>query len=387
MECLGDLVLVSRDKSRRQEPSKQLTKVYILCEYCSVRQGMFHSESPELRVHDEDCYICQGLMNQLDSIVGNIITAIDRRYEFGTFLIGASLPTEIYEREDELRAKFKIHGEESIKNQLTRILRLKFAKLTTAELDYLLPDLVVNLLIQNKNEIKININSRALLLAGRYTKKCRGIVQKQTKCHECRGKGCNSCDNSGLSGYDSIEGIIAKYLMAITKGESPRFTWVGSEDRQSLVLGKGRPFFVSISNPKKRKFKEIVKVDNPCISASVTDKFTQVTIGPPLKFVTKTRILVSSSQSPSPKEYNNLKTLNGVNVSFHSKSRVVIKKIYSAYMDECASNEFYLTIVADGGLAIKQFVEGREYMKPTVSELLSTNCECILFDVLDVWLR
>jgi tRNA pseudouridine synthase 10 len=387
MECSGDLVLVSRGKSRTLEASKQLAKVYILCRNCSVRQGVFQSKSADLRVYEEDCYICQGLMHQVDSIVGNIIMAIDGRYEFDTFLIGASMPTEIYEREDELRAKFKIHGEESIKNQLTRMLRLRFANLTTTELDYLVPDLLINLLIQNKNEIRINISSRNLLLAGRYIKKCRGMLQKQTKCHECSGKGCNFCGNSGLSGYDSIEGVIAKYLMAITNGERLRFTWIGSEDRQSLVLGKGRPFFVSISDPKKRKLNEILKIDNPCISASVTDKFKQVTIGPALKFVTKTRILVSSSQTLSPKEYKSLKTLNGCNVSFHSKSGIAIKKIYSAYIDECASNYFYLTIIADGGLAIKQFVEGREYMKPTVCELLRTNCECILFDVIDVWLR
>ena len=383
--------MVSRGKSRALEASKQLTRVYILCRNCSIRQGAFQSESANLLAYEEDCYICQGLMHQLDSIVGNIIRAIDGRYEFDTFLIGASVPTEIYEREDELRAKFKIHGEESIKNQLTRMLRLRFASLTTTELDYLMPELLINLLIQNKNEIKININSRNLVLAGRYVKKCRGIVQKQTRCHECSGKGCNFCDNSGLSGYDRIEGVIAKYLMAITNGERLRFTWVGSEDRQSLVLGKGRPFFVSISDPKKRKLKEILKVDNPCISASVTDKFKQVTIGTALKFVTKTRMLVSSSQTVSPKEYKNLHTLNGCNVSFHGKSRVAVKKIYYAYIDEsadeCAFNCFYLTIIADGGLAIKQFVEGREYMKPTVSELLRTNCECVLFDVLDVWLR
>src|SRR3712207_8428984 len=46
----------------------------------------------------------------------------------------------------------------------------------------------------------------------------------------------NTCNYSGLSGYDSVEGIIANELVQITRGQTPKFTWIGSEDRSSLVL-------------------------------------------------------------------------------------------------------------------------------------------------------
>jgi tRNA U54 and U55 pseudouridine synthase Pus10 len=36
---------------------------------------------------------------------------------------------------------------------------------------------------------------------------------------------------------------------------------------------------------------------------------------------------------------------------------------------------------------IKQFVGGREYTKPSVSEIIGSRCECISFDILDVYIQ
>jgi tRNA U54 and U55 pseudouridine synthase Pus10 len=44
-------------------------------------------------------------------------------------------------------------------------------------------------------------------------------------------------------------------------------------------------------------------------------------------------------------------------------------------------------LVAEGGLAIKQFVEGREYISPNVSTAANLQCECLFFDILDVWIK
>lgn len=73
-------------------------------------------------------------MNQLDSIVEKIIESVENKYEFKTFLLGASLPAPLYEREDQIRARFKIRGKESIKKELTKELRIKFIKITKKKL-------------------------------------------------------------------------------------------------------------------------------------------------------------------------------------------------------------------------------------------------------------
>jgi tRNA pseudouridine synthase 10 len=71
-------------------------------------------------------------------------------------------------------------------------------------------------------------------------------------------------------------------------------------------------------------------------------------------------------------------------VSFENKSKRGIKSIHSVRVRQLDSNQFILTIVADGGLMIKQLVGGEEYMKPNISEILGAKCECIMFDILNV---
>jgi tRNA pseudouridine synthase 10 len=79
-----------------------------------------------------------------------------------------------------------------------------------------------------------------------------------------------------------------------------------------------------------------------------------------------------------------LNSLAGTEVSFESRSKMTTKKIYSAGARQIDGNNFTLTVVADGGLMIKQFVGGEEYMKPNISEILGSKCECVTFDILDV---
>jgi tRNA U54 and U55 pseudouridine synthase Pus10 len=50
-------------------------------------------------------------------------------------------------------------------------------------------------------------------------------------------------------------------------------------------------------------------------------------------------------------------------------------------------NRFLLTLLADGGLAIKNFVSGQQYTTPNVSAIVGDQCESVLFDVSDVRLR
>ena len=97
-----------------------------------------------------------------------------------------------------------------------------------------------------------DLRSKPIILHGRYTKSERGLPQKQKPCVNCFGKGCRSCNFHGISEYDSIEGKISKFLFDKFGGTTAKFTWVGGEDKSSLVVGSGRPFFVKIQNPFKR---------------------------------------------------------------------------------------------------------------------------------------
>jgi tRNA pseudouridine synthase 10 len=325
-------------------------------------------------------------MKRLDFIIKNMKEKIADVYEFDTFLIGATIPSNVYEREDQIRARLKIRGKENIKNQFCSELRRKFELITKKKIDYLLPDVIINVTVGEERDVDILVKARSFTLAGRYIKKQRGLPQKQSKCTHCRGRGCRFCDNSGLSGYDSVEGIIRYRLLCLTKSNDARFSWVGSEDRNSLVSGNGRPFFVTLSNPKVRMLKNSFNIDTPEISAIIEAKPVCIPESP-IRFVTKTEIIVESANTIDENKLKDLNLLNNATIKFQNERKSIIKKIYSIRTRMIKDNRFLLTMLADGGLAIKNFVSGQQYTSPNVSAIVGDKCESILFDVSDVHVR
>jgi tRNA pseudouridine synthase 10 len=363
---------------------QQLKRNYTLCKYCLKRH------IPSVRVarmmDQENCFICGGLMSNIDLIHSKILSAVKNVYEFDSFLIGATIPTEYYEREDYIRAKFKIRGKENVKIQLTRELRRRFLNITRTKLDFLVPDILINIAIDNNNNVDIIVKARPLHFFGRYIKKHRGIQQKQSKCGDCKGKGCLLCDYSGLSGYNSIEGIIAKRLISITKGKNPKFTWIGTEDEESVVLGKGRPFFACISNPQNRKFDNNLKFSENGIIVTLSPKSDNV-IDSSLIFTTKIKILVECDKALINLDLEGLNVHCGSTVRFESKSRQFIKRIYSLKVQKVDLNRFSILILTDIGFQVRQFIGERNNAKPNVSDILNSKCKCISFDILDVHMQ
>ena len=373
-----------------------LLKHYRLCKRCLERHTRSTAVGASSGLFLLPCYICRGLMDNLDTITKSILAAV-KGFEFDTFLIGATLSTQLYEREDIMRARLKIRGRESIKHYITRELGIRLSELTRKQVKYGKPDITITLTVDKENNVNVEVTSRPLALAGVYIKKTRGLPQKQDRrCASCGGKGCNSCNYSGISGYDSVEGIIANELVQITGGQTPKFTWMGSEDQNSLVLGSGRPFYVRVFNPKKRKLRKKDNNNNnnnkTTIKANGIKAILNVINDMPViqpRFTVKTKIHIRCENALTRKILKKkLNSLSGSKVSFENKSKKIgVKSIHSVYIRRLDSNQFTLTIVADGGLMIKQLVGGEEYMKPNISELLGMKCKCVLFDILDVQLQ
>ena len=360
-------------------------KGYNLCNYCTSRhltigKGRWRAAKAD----DDKCDICCGLMKRLDFIIKIMKEKVADAYEFDTFLIGATLPTNVYEREDQIRARLKIRGKENIKNQFCSELRRKFESITKKKVDYLLPDVLISVIVGEESRVNIIAKARSLTLTGRYIKKQRGLPQRQSKCTQCKGRGCRFCDNSGLSGYESVEGIIGYRLLCLTKSNAARFSWVGSEDRNSLVSGNGRPFFVTLSNPRVRMLKNSLNIDTPEISATVKAKPICIPRSP-IRFVTKTKIIVESANTINENKLKDLILLNNATIKIQNKKKTIMKKIYSVKTRMIRHNRFLLTLLADGGLAIKNFVSGQQYTSPNVSAIVGDKCESVLFDVSDVY--
>jgi len=358
-----------------------ILKNYALCDRCVSRQlSLAKSDLKKKYITktSKPCYICNGLMRNIDELLELVLGAL-KKYQFNTFLIGAVLPQQMLEREDEVRARFKIKGTENIKSDLTRELGKLLGSATGGSVDYRRPDVTINVDVTKK---QVTARSKAIYLFGRYVKNVRGLSQKQERCKVCNGKGCVQCNNTGLSGFDSVEGIIAKKLIDSFNCDSAKFAWVGGEDKDSLVLNEGRPFFVKVINPRSR----FVEPKEISFGNGVQARFIkEVDRLPdkPLRFKVKVTLTIECERNIDDASLERLKQLNNASVKFAGKkSREVSKNIHE-FNAMASNNVLEVSMVADGGLTIKQFVGG-DGIEPSISQLIGCKATCKSFDVLSV---
>ena len=369
------------------EETKQILREYRLCDYCLGR--MFASKL-RLVSHKnlgekirktikqstpKSCYLCKNLMPQLDVFLNKILD-ISKEYEFSTFLIGAILQPSILDRDDIIRSKFKLRGIAGIKSDVTREMGKQFGKKTRTKVDYQNPDIVFT--IDFKKD-QCDIKPKALILQGRYTKEVRGIPQKQESCNRCDGKGCFVCDFHGISEFNSIEGHIAKFMFEKFGAQQAKITWIGSEDESSLVLGNGRPFFVKMINPHKRKVAlpkkvklgGVVLLNLRVISKVPTDQ---------IKFKTDVLLEISTEKDLTPETLNVLESLKDTPISISENTPWKNqKRIHDIKIKKMDSRSFTALLTLDGGIPIKRLVTGTN-VEPNISMLLENHCKCITFD-------
>jgi tRNA pseudouridine synthase 10 len=400
-----------RSDIKTRELRRRLQANYVLCKHCLLRQTYVNTEdyyctqfTTSLENKSEcECYICNGLMHETNSIMHRIMETLRNNYHFNTFLIGATLPSNLFEREDGIRARMKIRGRENIKSQLTRNLRKKFSEITKKQIDFLHPDLMINLRLQGSTDLDIDIKTRPLVLLGRYIKKNRGMPQRSGGKHDPSDELAihgQFFPNMNLASRitsvlytlenSSVQAIISREIARLTKCDGLKFSWVGSEDENSLVLGSGRPFFIQIRNPKTVDLNER-RLTFPKYGLFVNiEQFFGKLPEQPIQFIAKTKIVIRASRQMGEEEFSRIKSLANSKVVFRNQKKKLKsfeKRIYSLDIVKKSRKIFDLIVVADGGLAIKQFVEGRECMNPNISTATNQQCECVLFDILDICIK
>ena len=365
----------------------QILQKYDLCDYCLGRlfSKQLHLSSNKLlgkklkKTFDcsDKCYICKNLFDHLEYFL-KLMHDSSSSYSFTSFSIGAIIKPSIVDRDDLIRSQFQLKGIDSIKTGITKELSKLFSKRTKKSIDPLDSDVTFTLNFKNES---CELRSKFIIISGRYVKTVRGFSQKQKSCENCSGKGCRICNFHGITDYDSVEGVISKLIFKKFGGTTIKFTWIGGEDKSSLVLGKGRPFFAKIQCPYKRKTKlPDVEIDSIKLcdlqlireSPKKLHKFHSTVV---LK-------IISDSQPPLP--LKKLKDLDNASVVVYDKSgKRTEKRLSHIRYKKNSKNTFILQIVAEGGLPIKRFVSGDD-VTPSISQLLETNCTCSEFDFLDI---
>ena len=326
------------------------------------------------------CYICKNLFENLDFFLKLMLNA-SSNYSFSTFSVGSLIKPSIVDRDDYIRSKFKLKGIDSVKTDLTRELGKLFSRKTRRKINCSDPDVTFTV---NLKDDSCQIRAKSLILFGTYVKKIRNISQKQKSCTNCSGKGCRTCEFHGIAEFDSVEGIISKFIFTSLGGTTAKFTWIGGEDKSSLVLGSGRPFFVKLNNPFKRSLSStsfrsaIVEINN----LKVVSKLPST-----IKFLSTVKTVISSEHILDSKSLRKLKSLvMSPTIIYENSGKRIEKTVYSIKYSKKSNYEFILLLKAEGGIPIKRFVSS-ENVSPGVSQTLENPCVCKEFDFLEIDLK
>ncbi len=368
--------------------SKSILKEYTLCDNClgrffikltgfssTSRLGNRIKRSLNFKTITK-CYICKNIFSLTDFYV-KIMQDASTGYVFSSFLVGAVLKRSLVEKDDKIRSKFRLRGADGIKTEITRDLGKRFAKKTKTKIDHLLPDITFTM---NFRTEKCEVKTKSVFLYGRYLKNKRGISQKQESCQDCKGTGCIFCDNHGITHFDSVEGKISQFLYEKFGTDQVKFTWIGGEDKTSLVKGKGRPFFAKLLSPKRQNVKLSKKSVFDGITINGLRTIDHIPQGS-IPFRSKITISIITKKSVPSDKLKKLKQLENISITLIDKRGKQIKKtIYKLRYKKNSLHSHTINIDADGGLPIKRFVEGNNVV-PNISEILSVECFCKKFDI------
>jgi|YelNatPaOPRAMG01_1025707.scaffolds.fasta_scaffold02002_18 tRNA pseudouridine synthase 10 len=243
----------------RQEIKARRNPNIQLCMWCLGRQytpNVHQAEVVGRRVFKkagleptEKCSLCDGVYEARDRIVQEIIEKT-RGFEFCSFQLGVSVPSDKVEAEDELRSKLETGSGVGLKRGLSVLLRdelaLKIGKRPSARR----PELIITIKLP---EAKIKVESKPMTVYVRYLKLTRGMPVKAPYCSSCHGVGCEKCKDMGIDLTSrTVEATLSKVLLNAFDGSKVKLSWSGVDEDDSIVVGSGRPMLAQIVSPKRR---------------------------------------------------------------------------------------------------------------------------------------
>lgn len=325
------------------------------------------------------CNVCANIFEDIDLYVKKATKKL-AKLDFNTFLIGTRVTEELIGAEEELWERAGIDWCEPVKAEMNREVGSRLEKIIKKKVDFRRPDVVV-LLDLAKTDVDVTLNS--IFIYGEYNKLVRGIPQ--TKWPSGKYK-------------ISVEQIIAKPFMKITKGKGHALHGMGREDIDARCLA-WRPFVLEILEPKVRNIKpaKLQKAVNKDRRVRVKHmQFVDVSVVERLKRAApdKTyRALVVLNKVVKPEQLKKLVTLNNKEIYqetpqrvLHRRANLVRKRIVKEVKwKRLGPRRLELRVRAQAGTYIKELINGdggRTY--PSVSELLGAKVVCKELDVIEI---
>jgi len=235
-----------------------------------VRASVVERDSHLANAREEEplCPFCENLFEEVDLLADIIFEAIEP-YDVKRLQLGARVPKDQVEQEEKLRKRLGAGGSDALKPSLVEEIgkRLK-DRLEGVTLVNDKPDVLALIDVLT---LTVELDIRAVYVYGRYRKLERGIPQTRWPCRACKGRGCESCNQTGLQYEKSVQDLVGNPMLEIFQGTEHAFHGMGREDIDVRCLGRGRPFVLEIKEPRKRSFnaEKLAEIINKAAKGSV----------------------------------------------------------------------------------------------------------------------
>lgn len=396
--------------------AKELLEAGPICDHCLGRRfanlpgQLANEERGRLlraalgfsNVSPETCWVCGGVFLRIP-IWAEKARDLCRDYEFQTFLFGVHLSPRLEATEEFLAEKFPSPWAEPIRRHLNRLLGQAFAGLLQREgrivaADYTRPEIQFLVDIE-KDTVELQVNP--VVFYGRYRKLVRGIAQTTWTCPHCRGKGCEVCGRTGKLAATSVEELVVPVFLEATGGTRGNLHGAGREDADARMLGRGRPFLLTVEWPRRRNVdlswvaEEVRRRSDGAVELldlqpASPELEEKVKAG---KFAKRYWAKISFSQPVSAEDFKRgvaglvgeILQRTPERVSHRRADMVRRRRVLSAQGRLLSPTEAELEITCEAGLYVKELVSGDQgRTKPSLAELLGVEAEVTALDVLEI---
>ena len=391
---------------------------------CLIRSGFTSLRDPFILQNHEnrspvDCELCNGIFSDMSlKNIARIAVETVSDVDFGTFLVGSILPSNLLEREDELRAKLNLDFGESMKSELNREVGKLVSDLLgdRAEGEFHNPDVVFVVTLQTAGYPSVKPQINPLFLMGAYRKLIRGIPQSQWDCKTCRGTDadCPKCHGTGKLYETSVEELISKPLIKLSNSSEAKFHGSGREDIDARMLGTGRPFILELKEPRLRKInlteaetkinqQAVGKVEITLTQFVNRDKVREIKTRSSLMSKSYEMIIELGEEIKLTPEkiceieefFSNreIKQRTPLRVLHRRSDKVRVRKVHNLELGvggepregEFSVSQMNVKVVCEGGLYVKELMSGdNKRTKPSLAEILEVEVVPHNLDVLAV---
>lgn len=253
---------------------------------------------------------------------------------------------------------------------------------------------------------QVSIHIFPVIITGRYTKLARTIAQTRHFCFECKGAGrkngkiCPQCKGEKVLTKESVQELITPFFQKEFSCAEVLFHGAGREDVDVRMLGVGRPFALTLENPKLRTVDvEKLRVHiNHALKNKVELFDLKIGHAQDVERVTRAyhtkryRALVESPEkinmnplTPFLEQKMDVLQLTPTRVE---KRRVMKERPHWIILEKVkriSDHTIEIELHASAGCYIKEFISGDDgRSKPSLKDWLRVSCTCKELDVLEI---